>query len=125
MDVQPGDVKRYGSSAAIVLATLREQGCSATVAVAVTHSQIAALAGLTRPSVSRALDALSAKGAVRRQGDRVLRRVVLRLTHSAALCDAPDAELADCTTHGEAKGLPRPTALRRLDSLRSLLELAR
>ena len=94
------------------------------MAVAVTHSQIAALAGLSRPAVSRALDTLSDKGAVSRQRNRVLRRVVLRLTHGAAVCDAPDAGLADRTTHGDVEGLPRPSALRRLDSLRSLLELA-
>ena len=125
MDVLPGDVKRYGSSAAIVLATLREQGCSATVAVAVTIAEISRLCGLQRDSVSRALITLRKRDAVRVGRYKRLGRTVIRTTEVVPGCSVARGVAAGSTTHGEAEVLPRPPALRRLDSLRSLLELAR
>ena len=125
MDVLPADVKRYGSSAAIVLATLREQGCSATVTVAVTIAEISRLCGLQRDSVSRALVTLRKRDAVRVGRYKRLGRTVIRTTDAVQECSVPREVAADCTTHGDVEVLPRPTALRRLDSLRSLLELAR
>ena len=124
MDVRPQDVKRYGSSAAIVMATLREQGCSASVTVAVTIAEISRLCGLQRDSVSRALVTLRKRDAIRVGRYRQLGRTVIRMTDRADECSVPREVAAERTTHGDVELLPRPTALRRLDSLRSLLELA-
>lgn len=125
MDVRPQDVKRYGSSAAIVLATLREQGCSPSVTVAVTIAEISRLCGLQRDSVSRALVTLRKRDAVRVGRYKRLGRTVIRTTEALPGCSVPREVAAGSTMRGEAEVLSRPPALRRLDSLRSLLDLAR
>jgi len=125
MDVLPGDVKRYGSSAAIVLSTLREQGCSATVPTMIQYAEIGRLCGLDYRAVSRALAVLTRHRVVRVGALRNNYRLPVRLVHCGGEPTVADEVAAGSTTHGDAEVLSRPPALRRLDSLRSLLELAR
>ena len=125
MDVLPADVKRYGSSAAIVLATLREQGCSATVPTMIQYAEIGRLCGLDYRAVSRALAVLRTHRVVKVGTLRNNYRLPVRLVHCGGEPTVVDEVAADRTMRGDVEVLPHPPALRRLDSLRSLLELAR
>jgi len=116
MDVKPDDVRRYGSSAAIVLSTLRDQGCSTTIPVLVTYTAIGRLCGLHKRSVRRALDRLRTDGGVAIEPYRLAGRLMVRTVD-----DARGGHTTDPPRHTPPMRARRD-GLTRLSTLRSLLE---
>ena len=116
MTVYPDDVKRYGSSAAIVLSILRDQGCSTTIPVLVTYTAIGRLCGLDYRAVSRALKRLAERDAITVDRYRQLGSLMVRTCHDIEAPTMSDGLGQTETTHSQRDGLAR------LATLRSLLE---
>ena len=114
--VQPDEVRRFGASAAIVLAALRDQGCSPTIPVLVKWAPLGRACGLHRKTTSRAVEALRRAGAVRVEPFRAAGSLLVRLGHSAAEWSSEAAPGRQEVTRRARDGLAR------LDTLRSLLE---
>ena len=123
VQVRPDDVREYGSSAAIVLSVLRLQGCSASMPVLVQFTDIGRLCGLDYRAVSRALDRLKRGKVISVSRYRERRSLMVRMRDGATVPSGSDAMGQNLTTQVDAKGLAQETpSLRRLDSVRSLLD---
>lgn len=114
--VQPEDVRRYGSSAAIVLSILRDQGCSTAIPVLVTYTAIGRLCGLDYRAVSRALKRLVDRDAITVDRYRQLGSLMVRTCHDVEAPTGTDALGQDDAMHSRRDGLAR------IATLRSLLE---
>lgn len=126
MDVRAEDVRRHGAAAAVVLAYLRGQGCSATDMLLVKYAPIARAVGLGKAAVSRAFRRLQRGGALRVEPYRLAGFVAVRLTACAdAVHDATPGTQEE-PTQVDVGGMPPlsggdPTS-RRLATLRDLLD---
>jgi DNA-binding transcriptional ArsR family regulator len=114
--VYPDEVRRFGASAAIVLAALRDQGCSPTIPVLVTYAAIGRLCGLHKRSVRRALDRLRGAGGVKVEPYRLAGKLMVRTVDSGCEGHTADPAGQEEVTRRARDGLAR------LDTLRSLLE---
>jgi hypothetical protein len=115
--VNAEDVRAYGPTAAVVLSTLRDQGCTPSIPLMVKYAAIGRICGLNRKTVRRAVLGLARRGAVRVERYRVAGALMVRTVHKAP-------ERAE-EGQGEQEGVTRRRrdVLARLDTLRSLLEV--
>lgn len=121
--VRPEDVREYGSSAAIVLSVLRSQGCTASMPVLVQFTDIGRLCGLDYRAVSRALDRLKRGKVISVSRYRERRSLMVRMRDGAVVASDSDATGQNLTTQVDGEGLVQHSSpLRRLDSVRSLLD---
>ena len=106
----------HGSSAAIVLSVLRDQGSSATVPVLVTYAAIGRLCGLHKRAVRRAIDRLVRDKVATAERYRIAGRLVVR-----TMDDPQGGHVPDRYQRDQPMRLRRDS-IARLDTLRSLLE---
>ena len=140
MDVRPADVKRYGSTAAIVLSHLREIGAQPGVPVLIGQSSLGRAVGLERRAVSRALEALHGARRIGRRASRHGGRYVVWLRDVGSETTGADKGAQGQLTQQDGVGLPQsdpqhlgdvppPTTISsgtatRLDTVRALLDAA-
>jgi len=123
MTVLPEDVRTHGPTAAIVLAVLRDLGCSATVPVLIQYAAIGRSCGLEYRAVSRALSTLSRHRMVRVERYRVLAGLMVRMTHVRDGATDVDGQMQSNTTQvGQGSIAQEPPSIERLDSVRSILD---
>jgi len=123
MHVRPEDVREYGSSAAIVLSVLRSQGCTALMPVLVQYAALGRLCGLDQRSVRRGIDRLSEARAISVSRYRQQRSLMVKLRHCAEVMTTTVASGQNLTTQVDVGSLAQDSPpLRRLDSVRSLLD---
>ena len=121
--IRPEDVREYGSSAAIVLSVLRSQGCTASMPVMVQYAAIGRLCGLDQRSVRRGIDRLSEARAISVSRYRQQRSLMVKLRHCAEVVTTTVASGQNLTTQVDVGSLAQDSPpLRRLDSVRSLLD---
>ena len=116
------DVREHGAPAAIVLATLREQGSSTTVKILVQYAAVGRLSGLDQRTVRRAMDRLRKAGALKVEPFRASGHMLVRVTCEAPGMPRPDASGQTGLTQVDVVRLALETPTKRLDSVRSLLD---
>ena len=103
------DVREHGAPAAIVLATLREQGSSTTVKILVQYAAIGRLSGLDQRTVRRAMDRLRKAGVLKVEPFRASGHMLVRVMHDVEGMTRPDASGCICLCAGLESALKRPS----------------